>query len=118
MPINDPRLIALQGNRVTVAWIILGAGGLLMLFDALLARNAGFAPFTFSAIGMLMGVLAMAWLSMVIKCPKCGLRLLPYSFSKKVKKGNRLRWLYEVEVCPRCAYNAKESPARNRRDAS
>ncbi|SRR5229473_2474915 len=104
---KSPLLVSRQPWKLGVGFGLLAVSGIFTWFDSGVSRLLGFQRYIPTLIGTFIGLSALAFLALALRCPGCGLRLFWHAISKKPINawGN---WLFETDTCPKCGYQAKE----------
>jgi hypothetical protein len=101
--IRPGTLVAAQAWKFWLGIAVLMGGSVLMQSPGL------FYPVQ-REIGVLLGTaiaaVALVWLAVSIRCPKCHLKLFYYAMSTQTPRG-WLGWLLDASKCPRCAYEVE-----------
>ncbi len=88
--------------RAAIPALFLAVAGYLFNEPAASALGLSRGPIVLAAVSL--SILGLAWLSLSIRCPKCGLALFFHAISKQSLQswGD---WLYTVSTCPRCGFH-------------
>ena len=88
--------------KLVAGLLSLSIGFLIMVYG--LRNLRGPDGFTFTFVGMVIGICAFVAMCRAISCPACGMRWL-WAAMKTQEQSQWLHWLRAQRVCPRCGHN-------------
>lgn len=98
-------LISHQRWKLRLAFAALLMSGAAMMFDKQLSAVMSVQTYVPTLIGTAVGLAAMVFSVIAVRCPQCGTSLAWLAISQK-SSSSWLDWLLDVSVCPKCGHSS------------